>query len=180
MRLRPYRLRHVVIVVFTAAGIGLLPWTIYLSTSLQSHHVTHRWDLAWTGYDVALSLVFLATAFAAYRRSPWVGALSASLGTMLIVDAWFDIVLESHADELRQSVTLALVAELPAAAFCVWIAVRTERFLALIMEAVEEAADDLHLPAAGERPAEGDFVGVLEVPPDGKAAGEPRDADAAA
>jgi len=89
-------------------------------------------------------------------------------------------VLESHADELRQSVTLALVAELPAAAFCFWIAVRTERFLALIMEAVEEAADDLHLPAAGERPAEGDFVGVLEVPPDGKAAGEPRDADAAA
>ena len=40
MRLRPYRLRHVVIVVFTAAGIGLLPWTIYLSTSLQSHNFT--------------------------------------------------------------------------------------------------------------------------------------------
>jgi hypothetical protein len=180
MSFRPTRLRHVLIVVFTAVGIGLLPWTIYLSLSLQSHHVTNRWDLAWTGFDIALSLLFLATAVAAYRRSAWVGALSASLGTMLVIDAWFDIVLESHADELRQSITLAVIAELPAAAFCFWIAVRTERFLSMILGAVEEAADELHLPAAGEGPAEGDFVGVLEVAPDGEPAGEPGDADAAA
>jgi hypothetical protein len=182
MRARPLRLRHLIIVVFTAVGLGLLPWTIFLAFSLQSHHVTHRWDLAWTGFDIALSLVFLLTAFAAYRRSPWVGALAAALGTMLLVDAWFDVVLESHADELRQSITLALVAELPAAAFCFWIAIRTERFLSMILGAVEEAAEEeeLHLAAPGESPAEGDFVGVLEVPPDGEPAGEPGDADAAA
>ena len=38
----------------------------------------------------------------------------------------------------------------------------------------------LHLAPAGERPAESDLVGVLEVTPDGEAAGEPRDADASA
>jgi hypothetical protein len=99
---------------------------------------------------------------------------------MLLVDAWFDIVLESHADERRNSIMLALLAEIPMAVFCFWIAYRTERFLSLILGAVEEAAEDLHVPAAGESPAEGDLVGVLEVPPDGEAAGESRDADAAA
>jgi hypothetical protein len=174
MRLRPHTLRHWVIAVFAAVGFGLLPWTVWLSDSLNPHHVTNRWDLAWSGFDTGLALFFLATAVAAYRRSPWVGALAAATGTMLVVDAWFDIVLESHADELRQSILLAIFAELPAAAFCFWIAQRTERFLAMVVEAVDES----HLAAARKSPPEGDFVGVLEVTPDGEAAGESRDANA--
>jgi hypothetical protein len=138
--------------------------------------VTTRWDLAWSGFDTGLALLFLATATAAYLRSPWVGALAAATGTMLIIDAWFDVVLESHADELRQSIMLAVLAEIPTALFCFWIAHRTERFLALVVDAVTES----HLAAAGERPTEGDLVGVLEVTPDGETAGEPGDADAAA
>jgi predicted membrane protein len=178
MRIRPTTLRHIVIAVFAVVGIGLLPWTVWLSTSLASHHVTHRWDLAWTGFDIGLALLFLATAIAAYRRSVWVAALASALGTMLIVDAWFDIVLESHADELRQSIMLAIFAELPAAAFCFWIAHRTERFLAMVIEAVDE--DRLHLAATGESPTQSDLVGVLEVTSDGEAAGEPGDAHASA
>ena len=119
-------------------------------------------------------MLFLATALAAYRRSPWVGALAAATGTLLVTDAWFDVVLESHADELRKSVMLAVFVELPLAGFCFWIAHRTERFLA---RALERA---LHLAAAGESPPEGDLVGVLEVAADGEPAREPRDADATA
>ena len=176
MKLRPRTLRHWVIAVFATIGVGLLPWTLWLSSSLPHNHVSNRWDLAWSGFDTGLALFFLATAIAAYRRSPWVGALAAATGTMLIVDAWFDIVLESHADELRQSIALAVLAELPTALLCFWIAHRTERFLALVVDAVSES----HLAAAGESPTEGDLVGVLEVTPDGKTAGEPRDTDAAA
>ena len=173
---RPRTLRHWVIAAFAAAGLGLLPWTIWLSESLKPHHVTNRWDLAWSGFDTGLALFFLATAYAAYKRSPWVGALAAATGTMLVIDAWFDIVLESHADELRQSIMLAIFAELPAALFCFWIAVRTERFLAGLVEAVENS----HLAPAGESAAESDFVGVLEVAADGQSTGEPRDSDAVA
>src|SRR5581483_10961514 len=151
---RPRTLRHWVIAAFAAAGIGLLPWTLWLWESLPPHHETIRWDVAWSGFDTGLALFFLATAFAALKRSPWVGALAAATGTMLVVDAWFDIVLESHADELRQSIMLAAFAELPTAAFCFWIAHRTERFLAMVLEEVEES----HLAAAGEGAAEGDFV----------------------
>ena len=167
-------LRRIVMVIFTLVGVGLLPWTIWLSRSLGAHHVTHRWDLAWSGFDTALALSFLLTAVAAWRRSPWVGACSAMTGTLLLTDAWFDIVLESHADELRNAVYLAVFAELPLAAVCFWIAQRTERFLAMAVEQV------LHLAPAAERPAERDFIGVLEVTSDGKPAREPGDTNATA
>jgi thiol:disulfide interchange protein len=111
-------------VLFGAAGIALLPWTIWLSTSLKPHHRTHNWDLAWSGFDSALALAFLLTAFAAWRRSTWVQAAAAATGTLLLADAWFDIVLESRGTELRQAVLEALFAELPGAVLCFWVARR--------------------------------------------------------
>ena len=174
MRLRPTRLRGWVIGVFGLIGFGMLPWTIWLSASLKPQHASAHWDIAWSGFDSALALAFLLTAFAAWRRSPWVGALAAATGTLLLTDAWFDIALESHSDELRNAVYLAVFAELPLAALCFWIAYRTERFLALIVKQV------LHLTAAAEGPTQSDLIGVLEVTPDGEAAGEPRDADPSA
>jgi hypothetical protein len=147
----------------------MLPWTIWLSSSLQPRHVTTRWDLAWSGFDSGVAVLFLATALAAYRRSPWVGVLAGATGTVLVTDAWFDVILESHADELRQSIALAIFLELPVAGFCFWIAQRTERFLA---QALQQA---LHLAPARESTTKGDFIGIFEIPSDGKPAGEPGD-----
>ena len=171
MKLRPTALRHWVIALFGVIGVSLFPWTIWLSSSLKAHHETRHWDLAWSGFDSGLALAFLLTAFAAWRRSPWVGALAAATGTLLITDAWFDIALESHADELRNAVYLAVFAELPVAILCFWIAYRAERVYARALEGSS------HLAAADERPAKGDLVGVLEVPADGQPAGEAGDTD---
>ena len=176
MRLRSVTFRQGVIAVFAAVGLGLLPWTVWLATSLQPRHITDSWDTAWSGFDIGLAILFMATAISAYFRSPWVGALAAALGTLLIVDAWFDIMLASTTEERRTAIMLALFAELPTAAVCFWIAQRTERFLRHVMAEAEE----LHLPATRESPTESDLVGVLEVAPDGKPAREPSDADAAA
>jgi hypothetical protein len=172
MPFRPSTLREWVAVVFGAIGVGLLPWTILLAHWLPAKHESVRWDLAWSGFDTALALSFLATSVAAWRRSPWVGAFASATATLLLTDAWFDVILESHSDELRISIATALFGELPAAAFCLWIAFRTERFLARM---VGEAR--LHLPAARQGTAEGDLVGVLEVAADREAAGKPGDAD---
>jgi hypothetical protein len=176
MRPRLWTLRQYVIVVFGAIGIALLPWGLWLAVSLPPHHETDRWDVAWSGFDLGLALAFVLTAIAAWRRSPWISAAAAATGTLLIVDAWFDIVLESHG-ELPWSVLTAVSAELPLAALCFWIAYRTERFLAQIVGA---ALGDSHLAAAGQRAAEGDLVGVLEVAADGQPARKPGDADTAA
>jgi hypothetical protein len=169
---RPSSLRAWVVLVFGIVGIGLLPWAIWLSASLKPHHVTDSWDLAWSGFDVGLALCFCGTAVAAHRRSPWVGALAAATGTLLLVDAWFDIVLESHGSEQMTAILEAGIFEIPMAVFCYGIAYRTERFLAKVVQ------QSLHLTPAGERPTERDLVGVLEVTPDGEPAGEPRDTDA--
>src|SRR5579885_1922558 len=149
MLLRPSSLRDWVVVAYGVAGLGLLPWALWLSTTLKPHHRDAHWDLAWSGFDTGLALLFLATAYAAYRRSPWVAALAAATGTLLVTDAWFDILLESHSDERRNAVLLAVFAELPTAAVCFWIAQRTERFLA---QALHHA---LHLAPARESAAEG-------------------------
>ncbi|HZP73938.1 MAG TPA: hypothetical protein VFA97_11240 [Gaiellaceae bacterium] len=171
---RPSSLREWVVVAYALVGVGLLPWALWLSESLKPHHRSSHWDLAWSGFDTGLAVLFIATAVAAHRRSPWVGALAAATGTLLVTDAWFDILLESHADERRNAILLAIFAELPTAAVCFWIAQRTERFLA---RALGEA---LHLTPSGERTTEGDLIGVLEVAPHGEPAREPRDADASA
>jgi hypothetical protein len=158
------------VVVFAAIGVGLLPWAVWLSASLPPRHHSAHWDVAWSGFDVGLAVCFCGTAISAYRRSPWVGAFAAATGTLLLTDAWFDVVLESHGNEEMTAVFEAVAFELPTAALCYWIAYRTERFIARA----------LHLAPAGERAAQGDLVGVLEIAPDGEAAREPRDADASA
>jgi hypothetical protein len=166
----PSSLREWVVIVYGLIGLALLPWSLWLSESLKPHHFTDNWDLAWSGFDTGLALLFVATAYAAYRRSTWVGALAAATGTLLLTDAWFDVLLESHASERMHAIVLAAVAELPMAAFCFWIAHRTERFLARA----------LHLAATGQRASERDLVGVLEVTADGEPAREASDADPSA
>src|SRR5262249_56389588 len=123
---------------------------------------------------------FRGTGIGAWRRSPWVAAFAAATGTLLVMDAWFDIVLESRGSETRSAILEAVFAELPVAALCFWIAYRSERFLALAVDVALGRRDASHLAASGQGAAERDLVRVLEVAPDGEAARESRDADASA
>ena len=169
-------LRAWVILVFGAIGIFLVPWAVWLGATLRPDHTTDRWDVVWTGFDVGLALAFALTALAAWRRSPWVGALAATTGTLLLVDAWFDIVLESHGKDIRAAVMRAVLAEIPVAGLCYWIAYRTESFLARALGAAR--AEGLHLAAASQRPPEGNLVGIFEVAAHREPARETRDPNA--
>jgi hypothetical protein len=100
-----------------------------------------------------------------------VGVVAGATGTLLVTDAWFDVIQSSDRDELRTALFLAFFAELPAAAVCFWIAYRTERFLSLVVGS--------HLAATEESPSESDLVGVLEVAANRKAAREPGHPDSA-
>ncbi len=163
-------IRRLVMAVFGAVGLGLIPWTVWLSSDLRPDHTSNHWDVAWTGFDVGLALAFLATAVAAWRRSPWTGFFAGAAGTLLVTDAWFDVMLED-AGGRRTAILEAILAELPMALVCFWIAARTERFLARAVEAAS------HLAPAGEGASESDLVRVLEVAADREAAGEPGHAD---
>src|SRR5258708_1849389 len=69
-------------------AIGLVPWTLWLTFSLPSRHVTDDYDVAWVGFDIVLAVAFAATAWATLRISGWLVPLAAVTGTMLVCDAW--------------------------------------------------------------------------------------------
>ena len=107
-----------------------MPWTLYLTFALPSRHVTSHYDLAWVGFDAALTASFAATAWAAFRGSRWLVPLAAVTATMLVCDAWFDVVTSQSGGEMWEAVAEAALAELPLAALCAFIVYDAETFLA--------------------------------------------------
>jgi hypothetical protein len=126
-------------------AIGLVPWALWLTFSLPSRHVSDRYDLAWVGFDVALAAAFAATAWSAFRRLRWLGIFAAVTGTMLICDAWFDVVTSHTGTEMLEAAIEAALGELPLAALCAYIVYDTERF--------QETFDRLRRPTAAARRA---------------------------
>lgn len=108
-------------------SVGLLVWTLWLTYSLPSRHVTQHYDLAWVGFDIALLLAFVTTGMCAVRSSEWLVPAAAATGTMLLSDAWFDIVTSQHGERM-EAVLEAALAELPLAAICWFIVFNVERF----------------------------------------------------
>jgi hypothetical protein len=111
-------------------AVGLVPWIFYLTFTLPSRHVTFHYDLAWVGFDVALVVSFAATAWAAFRGSQWLVPLATVTGTMLVCDAWFDVVTSQSGGEMWEAIVEAALAELPLAAVCAFIVYDAETFLA--------------------------------------------------
>jgi predicted branched-subunit amino acid permease len=109
-------------------ALALVPWTLWLTFSLPSRHVTQHYDAAWVGFDIALAAAFAATAWSALRRPRWLVALAAATGTMLLCDAWFDVVTSSGGAERVEAVAEAAFAEIPLAAICAYIVLEAERF----------------------------------------------------
>ena len=114
-------------------AIALAPWILYLTFTLPSRHVTFHYDLAWIGFDVGLLAAFAATAWAAFRGSQWLVPLAAVTGTMLVCDAWFDVVTSQGGSEMWEAIAEAVFAELPLAAVCAFIVYDAETFLAATM-----------------------------------------------
>jgi hypothetical protein len=110
--------------LYMALSVILLPWTIYLGTALPEHHLSAHWDASWVGLDIALIISLLLTAVFALRRSPWVIISATSVGSFLLVDAWFDVMSERQGLALLQALVLAFFVELPLAGMSYYLAYR--------------------------------------------------------
>jgi hypothetical protein len=119
-----------VVLLLALVAVFLVPWTLYLTFTLPSRHVTLHYDLGWVGFDIALAVSFAATAWAAFRGSQWLVPLAAVTGTMLLCDAWFDVVTSHPGSEMWEAIVEAAFAELPLAAVCAFIVYDAETFLA--------------------------------------------------
>lgn len=111
---------------FAVFSLVMLPWTIYLAYSLPARQVSADYDIAWAGFDVMLMGVLGATGFFALRRSRYLAITASAAAALLVVDAWFDVVT-SPPGQRAEAVVLAVLAELPLAAICVWLSYHTEQ-----------------------------------------------------
>jgi hypothetical protein len=110
---------------FVLFSVILLPWIIYLGYSLPALQLSPHYDIAWVGFDVLLLVVLASTGYFALRRSPYLAIAAAAAATMLVVDAWFDI-MTSPRHELPQAIVSAALIELPLAGLCAWLSHHTQ------------------------------------------------------
>lgn len=131
-----------------AAALFLVPWAFWLARTLPATHASRHWALAWAGFDGALALALAVTALSAIRHSSWLVAAASATGTLLLVDAWFDVLTARGGSELAVAVAEAVLVELPLAALSFWIVRDSER-------AIESLCDCLRVPrpAANRAPA---------------------------
>lgn len=95
-----------------AGAIGLAGWTVYLRVTLPRTYLVTMWDATWVGFDIMLASAFLATAIAALGRWRWFVIMATFTGTMLFMDAWFDVMEASEPADQSDS-WLSAVLEIP-------------------------------------------------------------------
>jgi hypothetical protein len=113
--------------VALSVGAFLLPWCVLLFLALPATAQARNWALAWAGLDGAEAVAALATAAALARANTWASLTAMTGGTLLLVDAWFDMCTSAPGIEHSLAVAEAIFVELPLAAAAFWLAVALTR-----------------------------------------------------
>ena len=160
------RRRHVGLVFSVIACVALAAWIVVLVLTLGRSFHTHYWRGAWVGFDIIEFLAFAATAWAFWRGRQIVISFLLITATLLICDAWFDVILDSGTSAIWGSVASAVFIELPLALLMLNAARRLIRVSALAAVSVSgpsawSAQDRRQLPL-WKLPLAGVEVGTRE------------------
>lgn len=109
-----------------AAGLLMLPWIAGLVLVLPTRHEAAHYDASWIGFDIFLCAMLIRTGWLAQKGREHIELSAAMTGTLLLIDAWFDVVTADSHREQALALVLAVGGELPLAVFCLWIAGRVE------------------------------------------------------
>jgi hypothetical protein len=120
---------------FLGGAVLLIPWDVLMFSVPQVVDVPKHWVLVWGGFDCFLILGFGVTAYRLITRSPRGAVTAAMTGTMLLIDAWFDVLTTHRGGELV-SILMAVFAEIPCAVICFYVSRR-------IVKLFEQAKDYL-------------------------------------
>jgi len=132
--------------VYLIVAVGLIVWTVFLALSLPKENLEHHYRLTWTGYDLIEVLAIYLTAYWAFRLDARVVFPATVVATLLVADAWFDVTTSATTTDAIQALILALLVELPAAAFSLYVAHRVGR-------RVRELAHPEPEPVTGSHPS---------------------------
>ena len=109
------RRKRLSLLLFMGACVVLAGWIAVLMLTLPKHYTAGHWRGAWVGFDFALLAAFAATAWASWRERQALIICLAVTGTLLVCDAWFDLILDLGTRQIWMSVASAAIAELPLA-----------------------------------------------------------------
>jgi len=115
------------LVLIIGGCILLAAWIGYLAVSLPTFYRAGSWRGAWVGFDIAELVVFAMTGWAAWRRRQVLIMCLIVLATLLLCDAWFDVVLNTRTAGFLGSLLSALLVEVPIAVIAVIVARRLLR-----------------------------------------------------
>jgi hypothetical protein len=142
---------------FAAAALAIVPWIIYLGFELPERSTDRHYNLAWVGFDLLLLFAMARTALFAWKGRRQVQLPAVATATLLLVDAWFDVMTSDGAWALTQALLFAFLLELPIAAMAIWIARNVDRVVERAEHRLAEQAQQLlatHLLSAGQEAKE--------------------------
>jgi phosphoribosylamine--glycine ligase len=110
-------------IALASAGVGLLPWLVYLAVSLPASARAWHWAAAWVGLDAMEAAGLLSTGLLLLRRDVRYCLTAMATAALLLADAWFDVTTAQPGAGELTSFAMALIAELPTSALCIVLAV---------------------------------------------------------
>jgi hypothetical protein len=108
-------------------AVLLVPWIAYLAVELPQQARSAHYDVVWVGFDMAMFVALAGLGWCAWRRSTYTEVMAAITATLLVTDAWFDVVSADSNMRRMEAFGSALLIELPLAALCAWVAQNAER-----------------------------------------------------
>ena len=122
------RRRQFGMIITMASCLALAVWIVYLALTLPRHFTSVHWRAVWVGLDIAELIGFAMTAWAAWFQRQILILCMIVTGTLLVSDAWFDVMLDSGTPDAKMSFIAAVFAELPLAFILFSSARRLMRF----------------------------------------------------
>ena len=106
------------------AGFGMIPWLVLLAVQLPASIVAVHWSTAWVGLDTMEMAGLLATGALLLRRDDRCCLAATVTGTLIFVDAWFDVTTSAPGLAQLTAIAMAVLIEVPVSVLCAVLALR--------------------------------------------------------
>jgi hypothetical protein len=113
--------------VYGLLALITIPWTLYLAVTLPTRHLSRHWDISWVGLDLAIVLMLSLNTLFSYFESKWLVMSATATTTLLLTDAWFDVMSARAGRPFMEALVLALLIELPLALLTFSVALKIVR-----------------------------------------------------
>ncbi len=120
-------INRVVSTVVLVVVVALIPWEVFLGSSLPRRYDARHWNTLWVGFDAFLIIVLAYTAWAFWYRRQLAIVTASIAGTLLLCDAWFDVLTSFGNRDQYVTILTAVGGEIPLAIFFFWVAWRIMR-----------------------------------------------------